>query len=92
MHNQDQFDDLQPWQKAFVQREALAICRSNQCYAHLEDIVEGDDHDLAVHADAICWQMRQNAMDEVLADDEFMESITVAEEDRYMTRGNNHVR
>jgi hypothetical protein len=92
MTHQDIYDDLAEWQKAMVNREALALCRENRAYLHLEPIVDGDDHDAAVHADEVCYTMRENAKDLVLNDQEFMESITVDAEDRYMTRGDNHAR
>lgn len=92
MIHQDTYDSLLDWQKAFVQREALIICRENKAYRHLEAIVEGDDHEASVHADEVMCTLRHNAIDEVLEDGEFMDSITMTEEDRYMTGGNNALR
>ena len=91
MNHNDTYNDLLPWQRAFVQREALLICRENKAYRHLESIMEGDDNEAAVHADEVMAVLRDNAKDEVLEDQEFMDNITLDAEDRYMTRGNSHV-
>lgn len=92
MINQDTYDDLADWQKALVNREALAICRTNKAYLLLEPVVHGDDQAAAIHADEVCYTLRENAKDEVLDDRDFMESITLDAEDRYMTRGNADAR
>lgn len=92
MINQDAYDDLLPWQKAFVKREAINICRENKAYRMLEDIADGDDIEAAVHADEVMHTLYERAVDEVLEDTEFMDSISMDDEDRFMTRGNSHVR
>ena len=92
MTYEEQYENLLPWQRAFVNREALSILRANKAYLHLESVVNGDDHEAAVHADEVMAVMRDNAKDEVMEDQEFMDNITLDAEDRYMTRGNANAR
>lgn len=92
MTHNDTFTDLLPWQRAFVNREVLNILRANKAYRHLEAVFNGDDHDAAVHADEVMCAMWNSTRDEVLGDVEFMDTITLDAEDRYMTRGNNALR
>lgn len=93
MNHSERYDSLTTWQKAMVNAEALRVCRDDPEYQRYEALANGDWHDdICLTADSVCYTMRQDALDGVLEDTDFMEAITTEAEDRYMTRGNANAR
>lgn len=85
----DEYDMLNAWQRAMVNREARNACLEDQTYRALERMRELSTMEVAEAADTIINHMYQEALDAVLMDVDFMESITTDEETRYMTKGNS---
>ena len=90
--NQDIYDDLRPWQRAIINKDALAICRSLPAYRAYESILDvTQDEAMQIDVDNAMNIIRAGVIDSLLGDEDFTNAITLDAESYNGTKGNSRV-